>query len=377
MKYRDFHGKSISQLGFGAMRLPTSGQGFGAPIDMAKTEELFIHALENGVNYWDTAYVYHNGKSEEAIGSILSANGYRKEINIATKFPTMPQFEASSFEDIFNEQLKRLRTGYIDFYLIHSLEASRWESVKGRGIIEFLDSLKSQGLIHHAGFSFHDNYDAFVKILGDYDWDFCQVQMNFLDVENQATMKGIEYAYKKGLKVAIMEPLRGGQIIGVKGPDVDKIKEDTGYSEKTAAKACFDFLWDRPEILTVLSGMNRMEDLAENIANASIAEVGGLGEIEKSFLSRLKELIEERQAIKCTLCEYCLEGCPAEIDIPRAFRAYNDAKAFDSPRMGAGQLRRFNPNITNCQDCGACEEVCPQQLPVRELINEVIEFFQL
>jgi len=376
MQYRKFQDKQISQLGFGAMRLPTQGEGWTAPIDVKATEEMILYAYENGVNYYDSAYVYHGGKSEEVIGDIFKRNNIRDKINIATKLPTMPDFISADYNKLFEEQIRRLQTDHIDFYLIHSLEKAKWESLKEHGIIEFMDKLKSTGVISHIGFSFHDDYDAFVKILGDYDWEFCQIQMNFLDVDNQATLKGLEYAYTdKGIKVVIMEPLRGGKILGVQGPQIDRIKEESGYEEKTAAKAAFDFMWDRPEILTVLSGMHQLSDVVENVKNADIAEAGKLPENEKKFLAALKAYIESQPTIACTACRYCVEGCPQDIDIPAAFSAYNDAITFNTVEMNAAMTKQRNANIPNCVECGQCEEVCPQHLEVPELLKKVCALF--
>ncbi|MDR2520184.1 MAG: aldo/keto reductase [Eubacteriaceae bacterium] len=378
MKYREFQGKQISQLGFGAMRLPTDGEGWTAPINTKATEEMILCAYENGVNYYDSAYVYHGGNSEKVIGEIFNRNKIRDKINIATKLPTMPQFIEGDYNAFFNEQLERLGTDHVDFYLIHSLEAQKWEDLKKHGVLEFMDSLKKSSKISHIGFSFHDSYDSFVKILGDYDWEFCQIQMNFLDVDEQATLKGLEYAYeKKGIKVVIMEPLRGGKLLGIGGAELDKIKAETGYKEETAAKAAFNFLWNRPEILTVLSGMHRLSDVAENVKSAGEAEVGGQSEVEKAFLARLKEYIESKPSISCTACRYCVEGCPQNIDIPRAFSSYNEAVAFNAVKENAGMTKATNPNVGNCVECGQCEEVCPQHLQVPELLKKVCELFEI
>jgi len=253
MKYRNFNGRDISQLGFGAMRLPTTENG---EINKEESFRLFDYAYEQGVNYYDTAYVYHGGKSEVVLGEWIKNAGIRDKVFVADKLPTMnlgADFDANA---IFEEQLQRLQTDYIDFYLMHALNLEKWNRLKELGAIKFMDEIRAKGQVRYIGFSFHDTYEAFEKIINDYDWEFCQIQLNFMDIELQAGIKGLEYAASKGIPVTIMEPLKGGKILQIKDPYTTKLKNAYNLSEVPTSRICLNFLFNRPEVLTVLSGMN-------------------------------------------------------------------------------------------------------------------------
>ena len=376
MKYRDFHGKKISQLGFGAMRLPVL-DGQASNIDMKQTEEMIMYAYENGVNYYDSAYVYHNGYSEVAIGEIFKKNGIRDKINIATKFPTRGSFANEGFEATLDEQLKRLQTDHIDFYLIHGLDLKKWKGLKDDGILDFLDSLKTSSKTTHLGFSFHDSYDSFVEILNDFDWNFAQIQLNFMDIEFQAGIKGLEYADSKGIPLVIMEPLRGGRVLTVQDPHVIELKEKNGIKNESLAKTCLSFLFDRPEILTVLSGMQRLSDVKENVDTASETGIGELTQNQQGFLDELKTYLESKETVACTGCRYCVPECPQNIDIPQALSAYNDVVIYNSKSFNATQVKRRNPNIANCIECNNCTNICPQELEIPELLKKTRSFLEI
>jgi predicted aldo/keto reductase-like oxidoreductase len=332
-----------------------------------------MYAYEHGVNYYDSAYVYHDGKSEVAIGEVFKNNDIRDKINIATKLPTFGHFAEGNFNDAIEEQLRRLQSDYINFYLIHGLNGDRWDDLKKHGIVEFLDDLKKSDKVEFVGFSFHDTNENFVKIIDDYDWNFAQVQLNFVDVEYQAGIAGLEYAYSKGIPLTIMEPLRGGRLIGVRGPEVDEIKEKYAYTEDSIAPAAFGFLFNRPEILTVLSGMHRLSDVEENVETASSIGPGELSAANSEFLAAIKEYLESKDTIPCTGCGYCLSECPQEIRIPQVLGAYNDAIVYNSAEFNAGQLRRNNTNVENCVECCNCAEVCPQHIAIPEMLKKTRE----
>jgi predicted aldo/keto reductase-like oxidoreductase len=376
MKYRDFKGEQISQLGFGAMRLPTTG-GFGGEIDFAKTEEMLLYAYEHGVNYFDSAYVYHNGKSEEVIGEVFKKNNFRDKINIATKLPTMMHFAEGHFMENFEEQLRRLQTDHIDFYLIHGIDLARWKTLKENKILDFIDKLANSDKVRYLGFSFHDEYDSLVSILGDYDWNFAQIQLNFIDAEYQAGVKGLEYAASKNVPLTIMEPLRGGRLINISGPEVDEIKSEFGYEKPTIAKACFDWLFDKEGILTVLSGMNKLSDVVENIESASEVGIGEQPQSEKDLLIKIKAYIESFDTIPCTSCRYCVPECPNDIEIPAWLNAYNETLVYKNKDMARMMSSRMPTGPNDCVECGNCAAVCPQHLEIPELLKKTKELLAL
>ena len=369
MKYRDFHGKKISQLGFGAMRLPLSGES-ARDIDIKLTEEMIMHAYESGVNYYDSAYVYHDGYSERVLGEILKKNSVRDKVNIATKFPTRSAYAEGNFEGALDEQLQRLQTDHIDFYLMHGLDLQRWNNLVSNGVLDFLKSLETSDKAVHLGFSFHDSYESFTEIINAFDWDFAQIQLNFMDAEIQAGIKGLEYAHSKGVPIVIMEPLRGGRVLSIQDPYVDELKKKYGLQDESLARTCFSYLYDRPEILTVLSGMHRFSDVAENVVTASETGIGGMTDSQRDFLAELKSYLESKDTVPCTGCRYCVPDCPQEINIPQALSAYNDVIIYNSKSFNAAQVMRMNPNIVNCAECGNCSEVCPQQLDIPVLLKK-------
>lgn len=365
MNYRlDKYGNKLSVLGFGCMRFQ---QKMGK-IDMEKAEQQLLQAFHSGVNYYDTAYIYPG--SETAIGEIFEKNGIRKDLYIATKLPHYLIRSADSPEKFFAEELRRLRTDYVDYYLMHMLtDTAAWERLKGLGILEWLAEKKASGAIRQVGFSYHGNADMFCKLIDAYDWDFCQIQYNYMDENTQAGVTGLRYAASKGIPVVIMEPLRGGRLVNALPEEAKKLmrKQDPGM---TPAGWAFRWLWNQPEVTVVLSGMNTQEMVAENVQTACDAPVGCLAEADKEMLRRVAKAINAKMKVGCTGCGYCMP-CPKNVDIPGTFAAYNRLYAeswFSGMKehfMATGL--RTNPTaISNCVGCGKCEQHCPQHVEIRK-----------
>ena len=363
MKYRnDRRGEKISILGYGCMRFTRQGTG----IDVKKAEEEIMTAFRSGVNYYDTAYIYPG--SESCLGEILERNGIREEIKIATKLPQYLIKSAGAIDKYFSEQLKRLRTDYVDYYLMHMLtDLEAWHNLEKLGIRDWIKKKKEEGAIKQIGFSFHGNTAMFLKILDAYDWDFCQIQYNYMDEVSQAGRIGLEAANKKGIPVIIMEPLRGGKLVDLLPQEAKaKIKE----RGMTPAELAFRWLWDQPQVTCVLSGMNSIPMVEENCRIASSVEVGELREEDHKLISEIKSIIEKTTKVPCTGCGYCMP-CPKGVDIPGAFRCYNEMY---SEGKGAGRREylqvvslRKNPALpSQCVACGKCESHCPQQIKIIE-----------
>lgn len=365
MNYReDKYGNKISVLGFGCMRFP---QKMGK-IDMEETERELITAYEKGVNYYDTAYIYPG--SEAAVGEIFEKNGIREKVYIATKLPHYLVKNKESFDKIFDEELKRLRTDYVDFYLMHMLsDIALWEKMKALGIEEWLENKRKNGQIKQVGFSYHGNSDMFCKLVDAYDWDFCQIQYNYMDEHSQAGRRGLNYAHEKGLPIFIMEPLRGGKLVNRLPDNAKKIFENYPIKH-TPAQWAFRWLWNQPEVTCVLSGMNSMEMLEDNIKTASEAYVGELGEAEEEMLRNVVAAINEKMKVGCTGCGYCMP-CPKNVDIPGTFSAYN--RRYSEGKFWAlvdyamcTAMRKDSTAASNCIECGKCEKHCPQGIEIRK-----------
>ncbi len=369
MQYRtDRRGNRISVLGYGCMRFPQKN----GSIDLKKTKAQIRLALDHGVNYFDTAYVYPG--SEEAVGTIMEELGVRRDINIATKLPQYLVRSSAAIDRYFNEELKRLRTDYIDYYLMHMMtDISQWENLESLGIREWIDARKADGSIRNIGFSFHGTTDMFLKILNAYDWDFCQIQYNYLDEHTQAGRTGLEAAEAKGIPVIIMEPLRGGKLVDLLPEKAKKLiaENEHGWSP---AEWAFRWLWNQKGVTCVLSGMNSRKMVAENIRTASRMRPGTLTDEDLAFLQQICEIIREKTKVGCTGCRYCMP-CPKGVDIPSLFRCYN---AMYTENKGTGikeymqtvALRRKPAFATQCIRCGHCEKVCPQGLNIMDLIQE-------
>lgn len=365
MNYRqDKYGNDISVLGFGCMRFPRAM----GKIDVVETEREILTAIQEGVNYFDTAYIYPG--SEAVLGEILHKNSLREKIYIATKLPHYLVRSADGPEKIFSEELKRLKTDYVDYYLMHMLaDIDTWERMKGLGIIEWLEEKKASGAIRQVGFSYHGNSEMFCKLVDAYDWDFCQIQYNYMDEHSQAGRRGLNYAHEKGLPVFIMEPLRGGKLVNRLPEEAKRIFAE--YPVKhTPAQWAFRWLWNQPEVTCVLSGMNSDEMVRDNIHTASTVEVGELGEAEEEMLRCVVAAINAKMKVGCTGCGYCMP-CPQNVDIPGTFSAYN--RRYSEGKFWGlvdyamcTALRQTPTSASNCVGCGLCESHCPQQISIRE-----------
>ncbi len=378
MQYKDFQGEKISRLGFGLMRLPVIDDD-QSKIDMEKVEEMILYAHENGVNYFDTAYPYHNGFSEKALGKIMADNGLREKINVATKLFTFainePGFEPKKMLD---EQLDRLKTDHLDFYLLHGLQGKMWATLRDKwNIIEYLTDLKKQGVLRYIGFSFHDEYDAFRTILDDFDgWDFAQIQYNYADNEIQAGDQGIAYAKEKKVPLVIMEPIKGGSLIFPDYPEIDEIRKKHGLEQMSNAELALDYVFDKEGILTVLSSIGNMDMLKENIAIADRSSEGMMTDEMNACVEEIRTLLANTENIPCTGCRYCVEGCPQNIVIPAAFRFYNEGKKYRNPASQKRGYDRTCGNLADCVECGACRDICPQHLDIPELLKEVRSYLE-
>ena len=370
MLYRsDRYGNQISQLGYGCMRFTRKG----TVIDFDKAERELMLAIENGINYLDSAYIYPG--SEELVGRILEKNHCRDKVNLATKLPQYIIRSSKAIEKIFLEELSRLRTDHIDYYLMHMFtDYAEWENLQRLGIEEWIRVRKADGSIRNIGFSYHGDSEMFIRIVDAYDWDFCQIQYNYLDENSQAGRKGLEYAGKKGIPVVIMEPLRGGKLVNL--PEKAKaIIKDAGKDYSTAELG-LRWLWNQPQIMCVLSGMNSVEMVEENCRLASEAEVGAFDESDQAVVDQVKEFIRSREKVGCTGCRYCMP-CPQGVDIPGNFHYYNlmymedEKKSAVRFEFARGMGVRKNPAFASqCIGCGKCEKHCPQHLPIREKLKE-------
>ena len=368
MKYRpDRYGKPISQLGYGCMRFTRKGNA----IDYKKAEREVMLAMEKGVNYFDTAYIYPG--SEELMGRIFGSNNCRDKVYIATKLPQYMMRSAAAIDKTFNEELSRLRTDYIDYYLMHMFtDIAEWEHLKTLGIEDWIQRQKAGGRIRNIGFSYHGETEMFLKILDAYDWDFCQIQYNYLDEHSQAGRRGLRAAAEKGVPVIIMEPLRGGKLVDLPDKAKEVLAADShGY---TPAELGLRWLWDQPEVTCVLSGMNSEDMVNENARIASEAEAGHLTEEDRDVVEQIKRIIREREKVGCTGCRYCMP-CPKGVDIPGNFYYYNlkymeknsRARFEFAQNMG---LRKEPGFASQCVGCGKCEQHCPQHISIREKLKE-------
>ncbi len=368
MIYRkDKYGNEISQLGYGCMRFSTKGPS----IDFEKAEKEVLLAVKNGVNYFDTAYIYPG--SEECLGKIISKNDLRSKVNIATKLPQYMTKTPAAIDRIFSEELKRLRTDYIDYYLMHMFtDISEWEKLKDLGIEEWIKKQKEANRIRNIGFSFHGTTEMFLKILDVYDWDFCQIQYNYLDEHTQAGRTGLEAAEKKGIPVIIMEPLRGGKLVNLPEKANELLKKESTY---TPAELSLRWLWDQSGVTCVLSGMNSEEMVNENCMTASRAETGHFKQREHELVEKIVGMIREREKVGCTGCRYCMP-CPKGVDIPGNFYFYNllymeNRKKSALLEFGRVMGLRKDPGFASqCIGCGKCEQHCPQKINIREKLKE-------
>ena len=369
MQYRtDKYGNKLSVLGYGCMRFTQHG----GKTDIEKTERELLAAVEGGVNYFDTAYIYPG--SETAVGEIFERNNLRDKVNIATKLPHYLIKDIDTAERFFNEELKRLRTDHIDYYLMHMLtDLPTWQRLKEMGMVQWIEEKKRSGAIRQIGFSYHGNSDMFCKLVDAMDWDFCQIQYNYLDENSQAGRTGLQYASSKGLPVIIMEPLRGGRLANGLPKSALKLM-DTSETRRSPAQWAFQWLWNQPEVTCVLSGMNSLEMVKENVQAASEAHAGMLSENDLDILQKVVGEIMSNMAVGCTGCRYCMP-CPKNVDIPGTFFCLNLLKSegFLSAEKSffmTTALRHDSTYPSNCIECGRCEKHCPQHIEIRKKLKE-------
>jgi uncharacterized protein len=371
MQYRKF-GKidfQVSALGFGAMRLPVQN---GA-VNEAEAINMLHYAIDNGLNYIDTAYIYHDGHSEKIVGKALN-NGRRSKVHLTTKLPSWKVKSSADFDRFLDEQLKRLEVDYLDFYLLHALDKKEWPKLRDLGVLEWAEKSIAEGRFRYLGFSFHDEHTVFKQIVDAYDWAMCLIQYNYMDINNQAGLDGLRYAAEKGIAVAVMEPLLGGRL-AAPTPSVQSAVWDKAATQRTAVEWALHWLWNQPEVATVLSGMSSMEQVKENIAYASASGIGKLAPDELALFDQAREMHESLTAIPCTSCGYCMP-CPFNVDIPENISNYNDAgmyerleasiKKYSSWQADAekSQGKTKDMRAACCTDCKECESKCPQNIPI-------------
>ena len=386
MLYRDFGrtGEKVSVLGFGCMRLPVIG-GRRERIDVPLATDMLHYAIDNGVNYVDTAFPYHAasfddtpGTSEAFVGDAL-AGVYRDKVLLATKLPGWVVKSRADMDKILAGQLQRLRSDHIDCYLVHGVNAGSWSKLVDQGVLGFLDAARTDGRIRYAGFSYHDDPPAFAPVVDAYDWDFCQIQYNYMDVDYQAGIAGLEYAADRGLAVIVMEPLKGGRLAG-RAPAAVQALWDTAPVRRTPAEWALRFVWDEGRVSLLLSGMSAMDQVVSNVKVARDGLSGSLTAEELGLIDQVREAFRARIAVDCTNCGYCLP-CPSEIDIPLVLSCLNDASLFDDP---AGEKAQYKIEVelghttraSECTECGQCEEACPQQIQVIEELAKAVRMFE-
>ena len=378
MQYRKF-GKldwQASALGFGCMRLPTL-DGKSGNIDQEKVTEMIRMAIEAGVNYFDTAYVYHDQMSEIALGKALQ-DGYRERVRIATKSPVWMIKESADFDRLLEEQLQRLQTGTIDFYLLHGLDHDRWKEIQRLDLLRRAEAAKADGRIHQFGFSFHDNLETFKQIVDGYAaWDFCQIQYNYMDTTVQAGTEGLQYAAAKGLAVIIMEPLLGGKL-ALDLPTTRPLWDSAAQKRKPADWA-LQWLWNQPEVSLVLSGMSTLEQVEENLHSANVSGPGKLSPAGVELVAKVRDVVNGLSPIPCTRCEYCLP-CPNGVNISRNFDVYNRVAMYDALDDCRNEYKRWIPDDQKaavCIQCDECLSKCPQKIAISTWLPVVEEVLGL
>lgn len=369
MQYRkDRKGNEISALGYGCMRFTKKGGN----VDLEKAEREVLAAIETGVNYLDTAYVYAG--NEVAVGEILARTNTRDKVYLATKLPHYLIKSIDGVEKMFREELRRLQTDHIDYYLMHMLtDIPTWERLKKLGMEQWIKGKIVSGEIRNIGFSYHGNTEMFQKLVDAYDWDFCQIQYNYMDEHSQAGVEGLRYANKKGLPVIIMEPLRGGRLVNLL-PESAKELFERDEEKRTPAELALKWLYDQPEVTCVLSGMNSLEMVEQNVKTACESPVGCLTESDRRLIEQVKEEIAKKVKVGCTGCGYCMP-CPHGVDIPGTFRCYN--AMYSEGKQGGRKeylqctaFRKDTSSASQCISCGKCEMHCPQQIPIRKELKQ-------
>jgi len=377
MNYRYFKpaDKMVSLLGFGTMRLPVIG-GNAAHIDENAAIRMIRHAIDSGVNYVDTAYMYHGGRSETVTGKALK-DGYRERVLLADKMPVWLAKSSDEMAGIFDEQLKRLDTDFIDLYLVHNVNKAVWDRAVRFGIVDFLEAKRAEGRIKYIGFSYHDDAEFFKTVVDAYPWDFCQIQLNYMDARLQAGVEGLKHAGSKGIPVVVMEPLKGGKLTDAV-PDSVLALWDSADIHRTPAEWALRWVADFPEVLTILSGMTTYEQVEENIRILSDAAPNTLTEKERELINRASDEYNRLIRASCTGCRYCLP-CPMKLQIPDLLNYYNEWFLYgQNPKVQADFNMFINPKArpSACSGCRACEEKCPQQLPISDIMKEMAELFE-
>jgi len=361
MKYRTFGktGEAVSLLGFGTMRLP-----------------VIRTAIDKGVNYVDTAYMYHEGNSEIVVGKALK-DGYREKVFLADKMPIWLLRSEEDLETIFQKQLDKLNVDVIDFYLVHNITAPLWKRVLKYNVIEFLERKKAEGKIKHLGFSFHDSLELFKEVIDYHPWDFCQIQLNYMDVEFQAGLEGLKYASAKGIPVIIMEPLKGGKLTDIL-PESIQVYWEKAPVKRTPAEWALRWVADFPEVLTILSGMHTAEQVEENIRIADEAEPNSLTTEEHEIIRKVSDEYNNLIQYSCTSCRYCLP-CPVKIEIPSVISLYNNWFLYEGNNKVKSDFNMWiHPERTPsvCTTCRACEGHCPQHLPISDIMKKAAAIFE-
>lgn len=382
------NGDEIFPLGIGAMRLPTKNNS----IDRESAQEFIFYAIENGVNYIDTAYAYHGGESESFLGDILSLSGsdgvkYRDKIKLSTKLPSWMVRSREDMDAFLNEQLRKLQTDFIDYYYVHSVDLSTILRLKDLGLYEFLEKAKADGKIRNIGFSYHGSPHEFQTLIDDFPWDMVLVQYNYLDVNAQAGIRGIQYAYENDIAVFVMEPLKGGLLAGELPPEVSALFDEVD-SSKSSVDWALSWVFNQNEITCVLSGMGSLDQMKENMAIAERVEIGSLSDDELDVLDKAQGIFNSMMKINCTGCGYCLP-CPKGVNIPDCFNVYNEKYLFNKKAFGVLPHAMVNyymvvGGITNkqasaglCNHCGRCKRLCPQSLDIPNELDRVKSEFEL
>ena len=376
MQYRTFKkiDKEVSLLGMGCMRLPETEDG---SVDEAEAIDIIRSAIDAGVNYVDTAYMYHNGMSEKVVGKALK-DGYREKVLLADKMPIWLAKDEEHMKKIFDKQLTHLETDCIDMYLVHNVGKAPWKRAKKLNLMPFLEEMKAQGKIKHIGFSFHDSYEFFEEMLEEYPWEFCQIQLNYMDKNIQAGVKGLKLAASKGLSVIIMEPLKGGRLTDAVPPSVQKLWDDFG-TDRTPAQWAFKWLANMPEVTLMLSGMSAKAQLEENIRTLSADDIAELTDAEKELIDKASDEYNRLIKYSCTGCQYCMP-CPQKLEIPKLITYLNDWNAYEQNPSTKFEYTTWIPDgrhASDCIGCKACEEKCPQKLPIAQAMKEAEEAFGL
>ena len=375
MQYRTFDktGQKVSLLGMGTMRLPVTEDG---QVDREAAISMIRHSIDEGINYVDTAYMYHDGESEKIVGQALK-DGYREKVLLADKMPVWLAKDEEAMRSIFDEQFARLEVDVIDMYLVHNVTVPVWKRAQKFHLMDFLEEKRAEGKIRHIGFSFHDQLSLFKEVIDSYPWDFCQIQLNYMDKEFQAGEEGLHYAAEKGIPVIIVEPLKGGKLTDTLPPSVKALWKQAEI-QRTPAEWALRWVANHSEILTILSGMSAPEQLEENLRILSQAKPNSLTEKELSIIDQVSSEYNRLIQYSCTSCKYCMP-CPKKIDIPTAIRFYNEWFLYE----GNPKIKADYPNWLvkdrqpgDCIACKACEDHCPQHLPISEIMKKTAEIFE-